>query len=198
MRIVLGAARMNSIGQAGLLALGIAAAIFVATGCSGDDNGGTPGQIERPEDFLPKNPSNWEPSGGAQSGTTGAALQAIINGGWETYANHNMREFATRNYTGIGSEGGVMEVWIYEMATAADALGLYNDPELAATNPDADQPVDIGDNVLLETIGGSGKQLRFTRDNYFITVVVTGTTTSQYARSEVILIATGIDGEIAS
>lgn len=193
MRIGLGPGRMSI----GWLALGMLVVALVATGCSSDD-GGTSSRIDRPEDFLPKENSNWETSGEAQSGTTGAALQAIINGGWETYANHNMREFATRNYTGVGSEGGVMDVWIYEMATPADAVALYNDPELAATNPDADQPDDLGDNVLLETIGGSGKQLRFTRDKYFVTVVVTGTTTSQYARSEVVLTATGIDGEIAS
>jgi len=180
----------------GPIGMAVALALtLMGTGCSSDDDGGTGTTITHPEDFLPTNVSGWS-STEVKSGTTAASLQDDINGGYETYTGHGMKEFAHGSYEGSGSQaGGVMEIFIYEMDGEANALDLYDDSNIV---PSAiDEEPNLGDTARLSSFLG-GKMLELVRDQYYVSVSISNLGSLEDAESQALLLATSIDQEIAS
>jgi hypothetical protein len=180
-----------------LLTLGVLAAMLLTAGCGSDDQGPS-NDVRRPEDFLPKNLSDWELSDYGTASNAGE-LQTLINGGYNTYMNHNMRECASGNYVAVG-QGEEMHIWVFEMPTVEDAVALSEDDNLLATRPDLNVPEDLGDSAVLDTFNTHDKKLYFRRGKYFVrvTVLVGATGEEQYARSQAIMIGRNIDEDIQS
>lgn len=160
-------------------------------GCSKDssDNGGTNPTIRHPQDFLPTSVSGWTMTGEIASGTTDAELQAEINGGYQTYTRHNMKEFAMADY--LGTSGGSAGIHIYECDTTPDAQELYNDPDFL---PHGSQSPAVGDLADMGSASGA-TTLRFARNQYYTEIVLVSADT-QYAEQQAELLAAGIDSQM--
>ena len=170
---------------------------FGLAGCNSDDNGGTAPTIRHPGDFLPTSVSGWEADGEPQSGTTDAELSSSrVNGGYEIYTRHGMKEFAVAEYLGTGAQSGAsLQIRIFEMTSAQGALDLYNDIENAPSNTEGNP--EIGDVARLSNIPFvAGKRVDFVRDEYYVDVKVTGTSSDEEARVQAEFFAGNIDQEI--
>ena len=123
------------------------------------------------------------------SGTTDAELQAEINGGYQTYTRHNMKEFAMADY--LGTSGGSAGIHIYECDTTPDAQELYNDPDFL---PHGSQSPAVGDLADMGSASGA-TTLRFARNQYYTEIVLVSADT-QYAEQQAELLAAGIDSQM--
>jgi hypothetical protein len=173
--------------SASMLALGL-------PGCGGDD-GGTQPTIHHPQDFLPSQVSGWDQQGEPQTGTTDGDLQAVIDGGYEIYTRHGMKEFAIADYLGSGAQAGAtLKVWIFEMTSDQAALDLYNDSDLLPTTIEG-TPM-IGSEARVSPIIPVGKSLEFVRDAYYVEVEVSNASSEQTARNQAEFLAGNIDQEM--
>lgn len=163
-------------------------------GCGGDKGPTTQPAIHHPQDYLPTQVSGWEQAGETATGTTDAELQAEIDGGYDVYASHGMREFAIATYAGSGSQAGAtLDIWIFEMNTNQAALDLYDDGRII-TDTIESQP-DVGSVARIFTTL-LAKRLEFVRDAYFVRVRVSGASSEDDARTQVQFFAGNIDQEM--
>jgi len=163
-----------------------------STGC--DDKKSTTSPIINLENLLPSGISSWTPSGDAQTGNTEAELRgSAINGYADPYLRNNFAEFALGDYTGVGSlAGGIMTCWIFEMPSATDALGLYNDTDIKP--PSSESVADLGDEARSSS-GLLDRKLEFVLDEYYISLVVINLT-PEVASNHLNLLADHIIGKI--
>ncbi|MBM3317180.1 MAG: hypothetical protein FJY75_04940 [Candidatus Eisenbacteria bacterium] len=167
---------------------------LLGAGCGGDGKGTAP-VLLHPQDFLPTQVSGWEQAGAPQTGTTDAELQAVINGGYEIYTRHGMKEFAIADYAGSGAQAGaVLRVSIYEMTTAQGALDLYDDGDIRPSTIEA-YPA-VGETARLSPIIPTGKALDFVRARYYAKIEISNAVSPEEARNQAEFFAGNVDQEM--
>ena len=175
----------------GLLLFGI---VPFMVGCG--DDAGKP-SIRHPQDFLPQELGGMTPEGSPTSATTADELRVLIDGGYETYTEHNFQEFALQTYQGtIRESQAEVEVWVFEMPNSDDARALYDDEDLlcAAYHEGLS---DIGEQGEL-CYTNEWQRIQFQRDKYWSRVLVRDYSidAAEDARTVLRLFATHIDQKI--
>jgi hypothetical protein len=116
-----------------LLAGTIAVSATLGGGCSSDKSKAGPScsTAGHPEDFLPRNVQGWdELAGTRETATTTSELQAVVDGGYETYVYYGFQELVHTVYEGsIGEFPTTLDVQIAELGSPAQAMAMYNDSE---------------------------------------------------------------------
>jgi hypothetical protein len=122
----------------------------------------------------------------------------LIDGGYETYAEHNFLEFAMQTYQGtVGGSQADIEVWIFEMASAEDARALYDDDDLLCA-AHHETLSDIGEQAEL-CYASQWQRIQLQRDKYWSRVLISNYSTeaSEDARTVLHLFATHVDQKIS-
>jgi hypothetical protein len=176
-----------------LPALLVLAVCVAFAGCGGDD-GGTDPAIRHPQDFVPTQVSGWGQDGEVDTGTTAAELEAIIDGGAEIYGRHGLQEFALADYIGSGAQAGaLMKVWIFDMNSGQEALDLYDDGDLA--NVAVDEFPEVGNQARLSS-SLLARLLEFRRETYYVRIEISGASSPDEARIQLLFFAGNIDQEM--
>jgi hypothetical protein len=176
------------------LVLALAAAGLI--GCEKDDPnspGSGPGPaIRHPQDFLPQQVGGMAQDGPARVATNVTDLQAIVDGGYQTYTLHGFRELAEQNYVGtLGGAQATLRARIFDQGNATSAAALHADENV---NPGGCSAYnDVGDEARVCS-GLVSQTLQFHRDAYWVELVIQNT--SPDGRSVLDLCAQHVDGRI--
>jgi hypothetical protein len=171
----------------------ILAPLLLATaliGC-GKDNSPQP-SIRHPQDFLPQTLSGLARDGAVRVATNVTELQAIVDGGYQTYTQHDFRELAEQSYSGtLGGSSTTLRARVFDQGTAAAATALFADvnvdPGGCTTLLDFGDEARICSGLLTQTV-------QFRRGIYWVELVIQDT--SPDGRSLLELFAQHVDGEI--
>jgi hypothetical protein len=148
--------------------------------------------IRHPQDFLPQTISGMTRNGAVLVATNVTELQAIVDGGYQVYTQHDFRELAEQYYTGtVGGNTTTLRARVFDQGTVTGATALF-----------ADINVDPGGCITTTEVGDESRTcsgllsqtLQFRRDIYWVELVIQDT--SPDGRSVLDLLAQHIDGEI--
>ena len=125
--------------------------VLLLVGCSTGETG-SPADVFPGEDTVP----DWMPAGDVETFDR-ENLYDLVDGQAESFFAYGFEQVAVRSYENTG--GTVLGVEIWQLATAADAYGLF-------TTSIAGSPVDIGN----DGDGDPGRRLAFWQDRYYVQV----------------------------
>ena len=166
---------------------GLAAVVLVALtplGCGEDKKDPESPEIRNPEDFLPQSMEDWTRTA-TYTATTLDELRGEgtgVNGGYQPFESNNWRAYAEGVYAGeISGSTAEIRVWIFELATATDALRLYTEPPIEGQAPssgasDTDEPFGDASRIWVDTQFGQLTRIDFTHGKYYVYVYATNRT----------------------